>query len=146
MSKKPGLSLADIGEACEDVPVRDSFLRVYGLAAEDVLGLLNKYPEVLSKALKGAAKISDFVKAAPEVIGAIIAKASREEDEDAATEIARRIPLETQMNILEAVGRLTFTDGFGPFVKRVMALQSAAVRFASSGEATATNSRPVSKD
>lgn len=117
-----GLSLADIGQRHEDVPIGASFIRVYGISAEDILSLLQRYPDALVKALNGASggQFKDIVKTAPQVVSAILAAAVGKIGDAKAEAEARRVPIEYQLDILEAVGRLSFKNGFGPFVKRIL--------------------------
>lgn len=140
-----GLSLADIGKRYEDIKVGegdDQFVRVYGISAEVCLTLLQRFPEVLTKAMAGGGvKFNDLVVAAPDVLSAIIAAATGNLGNDEVEEDAKNIPLEIQMDILEATGRLTFKSGFGPFVQRITALANgAAAASANFGEVPGTKS------
>lgn len=136
-----GLSLADIGRLHEDVPVGDSFIRVHGISAEMALALLREHPEVLAKAMQGGGvKFNDIIKAAPDVVSAIVAAATGGKAAD-----AKLVPIEIQMDILEAASRLTFKSGFGPFVKRITAMaEGGALPSASSGVVRDTNLQPAS--
>lgn len=147
MTTSQGLSLADIGELHENIPLRDSFIRVRGLSAEAVLTLLQRHPQILGSALvandKGQGiKLTDILSSAPGAISAIIAQAVGDGSPEA-EKSAANVPIETQMDILEAVGRLTFSKGFGPFVERITALTRAAgsVKL---GKASDTKSPPPS--
>jgi hypothetical protein len=136
--KSQGLSLADIAKLHEDVkigPAEDQFVRIHGISAKVALTLINKYPAVLTKALQGGGlKFGDMVKAAPDVLSAIIvAGTGRDFNDDEELENAGELPIEVQMDILEAIGRLTFKSGFGPFVNRIVAL-SEAVQSANLGK------------
>ena len=139
-----GLSLADIGRLHKDVPVGDSFVRVYGISAATALDLLNRYPEALTKAMGG--KFGEMIKTAPHVIGAILAAGVGKAGDAEAEAAAQGVPIEVQMDILEAIGGLTFTKGFGPFVKRITDLANAATAgSASFGKVPDTQSPPASK-
>jgi len=127
------LSLRDIAKLHEDVKIgdaEDQFVRVNGLSAQVALAILNRYPAVLGKALEGEGfKFADAIKAAPEVLSSIIvAGTGGKFDDEEALEDASALPLEVQMDVLEAIGRLTFRSGFGPFVRRIVALAEAAQR------------------
>jgi hypothetical protein len=144
MRQSQGLSLADIGKKHEDVRVGegdDEFVRVYGISAEVCLSLLQRFPEILTKAMAGGGvKFNDIIGAAPQVISAVIAAATGQAGDDEVEQDAANLPIEIQMDILEAAGRLTFRSGFGPFAQRIMSLANIARNSASSGEVPATRS------
>jgi len=140
MTKEVGLSLRDVGGLYEDVPVGESFIRVKGLAARTALDIINRFPATMVKALNnGEFNVSALMKSAPEVINAILAAAVGKPGDKEAEEAAADVPLEIQMDILEATGRLTFRSGFGPFVARIKALGT-SLNSASFGAEPATRS------
>lgn len=127
MAKKPGLSLADLAAMSEDVPVGTDYISVHGVSTKDGLEIFNRFPK-LAKMI-GGFDLATFATTAPDAVAAIIARAATprnrhvtEEDEEAAA----NIPIETQVDILEVIGGLTFKSGFGPFVQRIMRLANAA--------------------
>lgn len=127
MAKEPGLSLADIAAMSEDVPVGTSFITVHGISARDAFGIVQRFP-ALAKLLSGF-DLATFVNVAPDAVAAIIARGTAargtvptETDEDD----AGGLPIELQFDILETIGRITFKNGFAPFVQRIMALADAA--------------------
>lgn len=142
MTKEVGLSLRDVGGLYEDVKVGEAegeFIRVRGLSARVALDIINRFPATMLKALQGGElQVSTLLKTAPEVIDAIIAAATGGPEEDASG-----LPLELQMDMLEAVGRLTFRNGFGPFVARITALGK-GLNSASFGGEQATRSPQAS--
>lgn len=121
MSKKPGLNLADLAPMSEDVPMGDSFITVYGISARDGLAIFQRYPRLAAMMTEGF-DIRTFMTLAPDAISAIIAAATGHAGNEAAEENAGKLGIEAQWNILEAIGRLTFTRGFAPFATRIMAL------------------------
>jgi hypothetical protein len=143
MSNKPGLNLADLAPASEDVPVRDSFLTVYGISARDGLRIFQRFPRIAGMVGEGF-NLGTFLSVAPDAVAAIIAAATGNLDNEQAEDAAAALPIETQFDILEAIGRLTFTRGFGPFAKRIMDLVD-KVPSAPSIKAPPTRSQPVSK-
>jgi hypothetical protein len=146
MSKKPGLNLADIAPMSEDVPIGDSFLRVHGISAKDGLEIFKRFPKILGMMTSAGFNLSAFLSVAPDAVAAIIATASGDPGDEAAEAAAGSLGLETQFDILEAVGRMTFTKGFAPFAERVMALAGdRAANSARSSRETDTKSPPGSK-
>lgn len=144
MSKKPGLNLADLAPMSEDVPVGDSYLTVHGVSAKDCLEVFKRFPKILGMVSGDAFNLGAFLTVAPDAVAAIIAAASGNIGDEKAEEAAGKLGVEIQFDILEAVGRLTFTKGFGPFVERIMALAGAA-NSALSSKVPAMNSPPASK-
>jgi hypothetical protein len=126
MSQKPGLNLTDLAPMSENVPIGDSYLTVSGISAKMGLEVLKRFPKVLGMATGGKFDLGAFLVVAPDAVAAIIAAATGQLGNDAAEEIAGALGIETQLDVLEAVGRLTFTKGFAPFAERVMALANAA--------------------
>jgi hypothetical protein len=142
--KKPGLNLADLAPMSKDVPIGKSFLTVYGISARDGLRIFQRYPKILGMVGEGF-DIKTFLSVAPEAVAAIIAASTGDLDNEQAELNAGRLGLETQFDILEAVGGLTFTNGFAPFVMRIMALADAVVPSAPSIKAPVMKSPPASK-
>jgi hypothetical protein len=126
MSKMPGLNLADLALMSEDVPIGDSYLTVRGVSAKSGLEIFTRFPKILGMISGEGFNLGTFLTVAPDAVAAIIAAATGELGNGAAEEAAANLGLETQFDILEAIGRLTFTRGFAPFAERIMALAGAA--------------------
>lgn len=127
MAKEQGLSLADIGPATEDVTIGDKTVAFRGVSTEDILILFSRFPELKTIVGGGGFKAEDLIKLAPRAVSAVIAAAHNELGDEAAEQSATSYGVETQLDILEAVGRLTFKSGFGPFVNRLIAMSDVAV-------------------
>ena len=148
MSKSTGLTLLDIGPLTELVPVSDSqSLTVTGISAEGCLNLFARFPALQKYLVGGGISINDMLASAPELLAAIIAAGTGTPGDTEAERVALGLPIEIQMDILEAIGRLTFRSGFGPFVQRLIALTGVIVvaKSDNSGKANSTTSPPVSK-
>lgn len=143
MTNEPGLTLADLAAMSEDVPVGTRFITVQGISSANALAIFKRFPKLL-KMVNGF-DMATFVEVAPDAAAAIIATATGNFGDAAAEENASKIVLEVQYDLLEAIGRLTFKNGFGPFVERIMALGRNVPNFVNSGKAMDTNSPPVSK-
>lgn len=125
MSNKPGLNLADLAPLFEDVPLGNDFIRVYGISAKSGLNVFQRYPKIAGM-LSGGFDLKVFMSVAPDAVAAIIAAATGFLGDERAEQNASDLSIETQFDILEAIGRLTFTKGFAPFAKRIMALADVA--------------------
>jgi hypothetical protein len=144
MTKEQGLSLIDIGGAREQVPVGDALLNITGVSARGALALFQRFPEMQKWFSGGGLTASEMIIAGPDAVAAIIAAGTGHLNDKAHEKIADELPIETQLDILEAIGRVTFKSGFGPFVKRIAALSS-AVASVNYGKALDTNSPPALK-
>jgi hypothetical protein len=127
MAKEQGLSLADIGPATENVTIGENAVPFRGISTEDILILFQRFPELKTIVGGGGFKAQDLVELAPRAVSAIIAAGHSELGDEAAEHSAATYGVETQLDILEAVGRLTFKSGFGPFVNRLIAMSDVAV-------------------
>lgn len=139
-----GLSLLDLQPQTERVPIGDSFLAVYGVSVKGVFTLFTRFPECQQWFKGGKIDVKKLVAEAPDAVAAIIAAGCGEPGNPAAEENAEKMTVEVQLDVVEAIARLTFKNGFGPFVKRIVALseQAASVNY---GRVQAMNSPPPSK-
>jgi len=150
MAREQGLSLLDIGVLTEkvQVSVKDGepvFIDVQGISSEGVLILFQRFPEMqsLMSGMGVAVKPVEILSAAPKAIAAVIAAGCGSPGNPESEAVASQLSVEVQLDILEAISRLTFRSGFGPFVKRIVALSEAVS--ANYGRAPGTNSRLQSK-
>lgn len=125
-AQEQGLSLTDIGPLRELIPVGSKKLAVTGISAEGILALFNRFPELREWALAGKVTLTNLQSKAPDALKAIIAAGCGQPGDAKAEAVAGSWPVELQLDILEAIGRLTFTNGFGPFVNRIVALAAQA--------------------
>ncbi len=144
-SKKPGLNLTDLAPMHEDVPIGESFIRVHGISAKAGLDIFKRFPKILGMMTGDGFSLTTFLTVAPDAVAAIIATAAGDPGDKTAEEAASNLGLETQFDILEAVGRLTFTKGFGPFAERIMALANGEANSGLSGKGPDTKSPPLLK-
>lgn len=144
-SMDQGLGLYDISGFGEDVPISDTQkLRVKGISAKGVLQLLLRFPDMQRWLSGQTISVTDVMLQTPEAIAAIIAAGTGAPGDPDAEEIASNIPVEVQSDIVDAVYRQTFRNGFGPFVKRVLMLYAGALVHASPGKDPDTKSPPES--
>jgi hypothetical protein len=139
MSKEQGLSLTDIGAPHIKVSIGDKQVDVYGLSVENLIALLQRFPEAGKWLAPGTVNMTEMIAAAPKLLSAIIATATGAPEDKESEAVASKLSVEIQLDILDAVVKLTFKDGFGPFVKRIadLSVVAASVNF---GRVTGTNS------
>ena len=119
-------------------------IEVYGVSAKGIFAIFQRFPEIQSWFKGGKIDPKMLINEAPDAIASIIAAGCGEPGNEVAEETAGRLPADTQLDILEAIGRLTFKNGFGPFVKRIVSLaeQAQSVNY---GRVSAMKSPQVSK-
>lgn len=113
------VSLTDIGALNRHVDVQGTSVPVVPISARSLVILLDRFP-VLRGILaekKVSMTVDDFLKLAPEVVGAVIAcgigKPGNVEEEHAAANLG----IGDQGDLLMGIFDATFPRGFGPFVE-----------------------------
>jgi hypothetical protein len=145
MGKKPGLSLLDIFPAHELVKIDDErSIKIYGLGAKSVFILLQRFPHLGAMLKGGNINWQQFIQEAPDAVAAILAAALGRSGDEEVEEAVSLYGVEIQVDILAAVMRLTFKNGFGPFVDRIVQLTRGAAS-ENSGRVMDTKSAPVLK-
>lgn len=126
MTKTEALSLLDIAPRSEMVEINDEqSLRVRGLSAEMIKNLLVRFPALQGLAIGAGIDGRHIIALGPDIVGALCAAATGELGNEQAEAQAKALPVETQLDVLEALGRCTFSKGFGPFAQRVAAIAGA---------------------
>lgn len=143
MSNQPGLTLADLAAMSEDVPVGTRHITVHGISCANALAIFRRFPKIAN--MINGFDLKTFIELAPEAVAAIIATGCGQFDDPEAEAQAAAIGIETQFDILQAIGGLTFKSGFGPFVERMFSLAGRVPNFVSSGKVPDTKSPPVLK-
>lgn len=115
-------SLLDIGPLTETVTVRGVELTVQGITAAHLFRLFAKYPE-MRKVMEGDDNTSTaLTQLLPDAIATIIAVATGSPNDPASEDKARTLGAADQITIVSAALRLTFPQGFGPFVSQITEL------------------------
>jgi hypothetical protein len=145
--REAGLGLLDIAEASEFVQIGNKKVEVKGISARGVVSLFTRFPELQKWMAGGGLAANDAIGVAPHAIAAVIAAGIGFPEDEDQEDAAGNLPVEAQLDLLEAIGRVTFRSGFGPFVERIVALTNIAVaaKISRDGAVTATTSQPASK-
>jgi hypothetical protein len=115
-------SLIDLAALSSTVKVLGKDITVHGISAGGFAQLLHRFP-ALAKAMSGGGfKQDELIKAAPDAVAALIAAGCGDPGNKKAEEVAGKLPLEAQLDLIAATLKLTFPSGVGPFVKKVEAL------------------------
>ena len=122
VQKTEPIGLLDVMPMTEQVQIneRQSIL-VQGISSKAIWSLLKRFPLLQGLIVGGGITPADIVAFGPQVVAAICAAAAGYLDNEAAEEKAASLSIEVQYNILEAMGRCTFSKGFGPFRQRLRA-------------------------
>lgn len=157
--KEQGLSLNDIAPAFEWVTIgydetenEDGTktriprkVKMHGVGAKSLVILFARFPQMGQWFKGGKTNFQQFISEAPDAVNAVIAAALGFIDNVDAEEAVGLYGIETQLDALEAIARLTFKNGFGPFAQRIVDLaQSAASQ--NYGRAPVTKSPQASRD
>lgn len=95
---------------------------VYGISVQDMADLFNRYPD-LNKLISGTdISVQSVLKTGPQAVAAIIAAGCRELGNTEAEKSALALVLDQQVEFIEAIVKLTFPGGVGPFVERLNAI------------------------
>lgn len=146
MTKSQGLSLLDIAPASEMIKIGEQEMPVYGISVKGVISLLQRFPMIQTWVSGGKLDPAKLLEMAPEALAAVIALGCRVEGEVGEQEAAK-LSIETQIDIVEAIGRLTFSNGFGPFAQRILKLANLGAAVSQNyGRAPDTISQPQSSN
>ncbi len=144
------VGLVDIAPAVAKVTVGKDEVPVYGVSAHGLAHLFGQFPELRALVMGKSVDVDRLVKLGPDVVVSIIAAGCGAPGEAEHEEAARRLPVEVQVDFLEAILRVTLPGGLPPLAARLNRLASAAgVKPAGeavrSGKARASSSRKRSK-
>ena len=112
-------TLKDIGDICETVEVAGKKISVYGISAEGFVTLMSRFPPIEKALAGGSITKEELASLGPDALAAFIAAGCGDPGDEVSENIARRIPLEKQMDICESILKMTFPGGLGPFVERL---------------------------
>lgn len=100
----------------------DQEVDVRGLDLEDITNLMARYPEVIEQLDGNKLDASALLKMGPKIIAAVMAYGCGAPNDPGAEQVLMRLPLGTQVDILNIIVKETAPNGIGPFVKLMKAL------------------------
>jgi hypothetical protein len=115
-------SLLDLGPLEEEVEVRGVKLTVHGLTASDLFKLFSQFPDMRQMVEQLGTPSAVMLNLAPDVVAKVIATVTGSPGDKEVEAKAKLLGAADQMMILSAVQRLSFPQGFGPFVSQVTKL------------------------
>jgi hypothetical protein len=119
-------SLLDIGPLTEQVEVRGVQLTIHGLSAANLFKLFSEFPNLQRALSQLSSETSVMLDLAPDLFAKIIAIVTGSPNDKAAENKAKELGAADQMTILSAVQRLSFPQGFVPFVEEMTRLMGTA--------------------
>ncbi len=138
-------SLLDIACVSESIALPKGHVDVYGVSAKGIAFLFAKFPEFRALITGQPVEAVDLIKLAPGAVSAIITCAIGSPGDEKTEMMAERLPLECQLDILEAAIRLTMPNGLTPFADRLVKMASLLGMTASApAEMTAAAEAPAS--
>jgi hypothetical protein len=117
------VSLMDIVPVTKLVPIgNDQQLAAHGIGIEAAMHLFNRFPELknLTNGKVEEVKPERIFEVAPRAIAAIIAAGANMANDQKAEKKAAILPLQIQLDFIQAVIERTMPDGPGPFLERLM--------------------------
>jgi hypothetical protein len=132
-------SLLDLGPLTEEVEVRGVKLTVRGLTAASLFKLFSEFPNLQQALAQMGTANTDMLELAPDLFAKVIAIATGSPDDAAIIAKARELGAADQMAILSVVQKLSFPQGFGPFVDQITRLMVMDTPIPSSGQGNSSH-------
>lgn len=135
------IGLLDLAPVARTVQVDGQAVNVYGVSAEGIAYLLQRYPDLLGLFAGDVTLDSALAsKIGPQAIASLIAVGCGYAGEQMTKAEARaaKLGVEVQLNILEAVMDQTVPGGIAPFVERLGSWMESAMRAVKAPGADAT--------
>lgn len=128
------MDLIDLLPVSESVPVNGKSIAVTGLSAKTIFGLFKRFPE-LANVMSGDVQQMDAAKlmeTGGDIVSAIIAAGLGHGGETSVEATINQMAVDTQVDLLSAVIKVTMPSGVGPFMEKLSRLgviqQTAAPR------------------
>jgi hypothetical protein len=115
-------SLLDVAPISEKVKLPGGQeVDVTGVSAHGIAILFQRFPELRMLVTGQQVDRTQLIALAPQCLAAIIAAATGTPGNEKAEAVGTSLPLETQLDIIEAAIRITMPKGVGPFADRLVA-------------------------
>ena len=132
--------LLDIAPLTEKVSVRGADVEIYGVSAKGVALLLARFPELRMLMSGKTVEIDRLMAMGGDAVSAIIAAGCGYPGNEQAEDMAGKMSVDEQADLLAAILKLTLPNGVGPFVEKLTALGAIL-----GAEAGASPKAPVTK-
>ena len=133
------MDFSTIAPAAQEIAVGADKISIRGLSMRSLGQLFYRFPQLFDLAVGKEISVTDLATAAPDAFAAAAAASIGNIGDAKAEAFFDSLAVETQADIWDAIVKLTFPGGYGPFVERV-APQIAALISVKKQEAQASNS------
>lgn len=118
----PGL--LDLAPSQKTVTIGTTAVPVKGVSAKGIVYIMGRFPEARMLMTGKAVDVTpeSLMKLAPEALAAIIAAGLGFPGDEAQEDAAAALPLEAQVDLIEAIAAVTMPKGVAPFVDRLTKL------------------------
>ena len=116
------VGLIDIAPKVETVDVQGTSIAVHGISAKGVAHLLGQFPELRMLMTGQNVETAQLMAMGGAAVAAIISAGCGYPGDEKAEEVAGRLSIDAQADLLAAILRLTLPVGLGPFVEKLTAL------------------------
>lgn len=138
------VGLLDIVPAVETVTIGGQAVEVRGVSATGVANLLGRFAEIRALLAGRIMDADKLLATGGPVVAAIIAAGCGYPGNPEAEQLAERLPISDQADLLAAILRLTLPQGVGPFVEKLSGM-GGLLGVADLAKVTATKSPEPSK-
>lgn len=114
--------LLDIADIVETVTINGTRIDVPGISAEGIAHLFQRFPEIRAAVTGKAVTIDQWSAMGVDAIAAIIAAGCGMPGDPAYEAKARKLPAAAQVDLLEAIIKVTMPDGAANFLQRLTAM------------------------
>lgn len=135
-------SIMDIGPLSASVTLRGKAIDVTGIGADALVLLLDLFPDMYKAlGMRKEMDASDFIKLGPDIVCAVIAVGTGMDVKKESVDQIRslRLTIGEQMETLSPILRMTFPQGFHPFVDALSEVVEGAGQAGLSGKAPASS-------
>lgn len=114
------VGLLDIAPSTRTVRVEGNDVAVYGVSAQGIAYLLQRFPALREMIGKGSMPSPEqIVEMVPDAIAAVIAAGTGYPNNTEAEAVAAKLSADTQLDLLKTIIELTMPKGVGPFVEKL---------------------------
>lgn len=117
------VGLLDIAPSVASVTVRGKKIPVHGVSIEGIVLLLSRFPQLRQMmGQRGGVDGAALIASGGSLAGAVIAAGIGFPGDEAQEQAATRLPVTEQVDLIEAILKVTLPNGVAPFVARLTAL------------------------
>jgi hypothetical protein len=114
------VGLLDLAPVVEKVTIGDAYIEVPGISATGIALLLLRFPQLGAMAIdEESLKTGNLLALGEEIVGAIGAAGCGYPNNKEAEAKFASLGVGVQVDILDAIIRMTMPEGFGPFVEKL---------------------------